>query len=162
ETAISFAGFDGATGTNASNSATIFPTLKNFEERDKLGISYEDVLNEMRQKMALIDEAFVVVIPPPPVSGIGNAGGFKMMIQDRKSRGVDPLKEAVDLLAQKANQDPALANVFSFFNVGTPQLYFDIDRVRAEKLGIPLSEVFSSLEIYLGSAFVNDFNYLGR
>ncbi|MEN7549691.1 multidrug efflux RND transporter permease subunit [Rapidithrix thailandica] len=160
--AVAFAGFDGASFTNASNAATIFPVLADFEERNKKGITHQGLLNTMRQKMAGIEEAFVVVIPPPPVRGIGNAGGFRMMIQDRQGRGVKALKDATNELAAAANQDPTLANVFSFFNTGTPQLYFDFDRVRAEKLGIPVAEVFSALEIYLGSAFVNDFNYLGR
>lgn len=109
-----------------------------------------------------MEEAFSVVIPPPPVRGIGNGSGFKMMVQDRLNRGLPVLEQSMGELIQRANQDPALSNVFSFFNTGTPQLYFDIDRVKAEKLGVPLSEVFSSLEIYLGSAFVNEFNYLGR
>ena len=162
ENAVAFAGFDGASFTNASNAATIFPVLTDFEERKEKGINYQSILADMRQKMSAIEEAYVVVIPPPPVNGIGNAGGFRMMIQDRQGRGIEALKNATYELAGAANQEPALANVFSFFNTGTPQLYFDIDRVRAEKLGIPVAEVFSALEIYLGSAFVNDFNYLGR
>lgn len=162
EDAVAFAGFDGASFTNASNAATIFPVLKDFHERKELGIRYEDILQAMREKMSVIEEAYVVVIPPPPVQGIGNAGGFKMMVQDQSDVGLEALKNAVYELASAANQDPALRNVFSFFNTSTPQLYFDIDRVRAEKLGIPVPEVFNALEIYLGSAFVNDFNYLGR
>lgn len=162
ENTIAFAGFDGASFTNASNAATIFTPLKDFKEREKMGVTPDEILAEMRKRMATIEEAYAVVIQPPPVRGIGNAGGFKMMLQDRKDRGSEALKDAVNQLSQKANANPVLSNVFSFFNTGTPQLYFDIDRVRAEKLGIPLSEVFSSLEIYLGSAFVNDFNFLGR
>lgn len=157
-----FAGFDGASFTNASNAAVVFPILKSFEERRKLGISYEEVLQNMRSTLSAIEEAYVVVIPPPPVPGIGNAGGFKMMLQDRGSVGLEALKNAAHELSQAANKDPMLSSVFTFFNTGTPQLYFDINRVRVEKLGVPLSEVFSALEIYLGSAFVNDFNYLGR
>lgn len=162
ENAVAFAGFDGASFTNASNAATIFPVLKDFKERKKKNISYENILNEMRQRMSTIEEAYAVVIAPPPVRGIGSAGGFRMMIQDRKGLGVEALKNATYSLAGAANQDPALANVFTFFNTGTPQLYFDVDRVKAEKLGVPVPEVFNALEIYLGSAFVNDFNYLGR
>ncbi|MBT33429.1 MAG: hydrophobe/amphiphile efflux-1 family RND transporter [Thalassobius sp.] len=160
--AIAFAGFDGASFTNSSNAATIFTMMADFDKREEMGLSYQDILNNMRQSMASIEEAYVVVIPPPPVRGIGNAGGFRMMVQDRQGRGVEALKDATTELAVAANQDPALANVFSFFNTGTPQLYFDFDRVRAEKLGVPVGEVFNALEIYLGSAFVNDFNYLGR
>jgi hydrophobe/amphiphile efflux-1 (HAE1) family protein len=159
---VAFAGFDGSTFTNSSNAATFFPVLKDFKERRKLGLKYEDILNDMRARMGSIEEAFAVVIPPPPVRGIGNGGGFKMMLQDRQNMGLPVLEQSMGELIQRANQDPALTNVFSFFNTNTPQLYFDIDRVRAEKLGVPLSEVFNSLEIYLGSAFVNEFNYLGR
>jgi len=162
ENVVAFAGFDGSTFTNASNAATMFPVLKDFKTRKELGIKYEDIIAEMRSRMGAMEEAFSVVIPPPPVRGIGNGSGFKMMVQDRLNRGLPALEQAMGELIQRANQDPALSNVFSFFNTGTPQLYFDIDRVKAEKLGVPLSEVFSSLEIYLGSAFVNEFNYLGR
>ncbi len=162
ENVVAFAGFDGSTFTNSSNAATFFPVLKDFKERRKLGLKYEDILNDMRARMGSIEEAFAVVIPPPPVRGIGNGGGFKMMLQDRQNMGLPVLEQSMGELIQRANQDPALTNVFSFFNTNTPQLYFDIDRVRAEKLGVPLSEVFNSLEIYLGSAFVNEFNYLGR
>lgn len=160
--AVAFAGFDGASFTNASNAATIFPALMDFQEREKRNISYEGLLNELRRKMSSIEEAYAVVIPPPPVRGIGNAGGFRMMVQDRQGHGVEALKNSIFELFMAANQHPALSNVFSFFNTSTPQLYFDIDRTKAEKLGVPVLEVSSALEIYLGSAFVNDFNYLGR
>lgn len=162
ENVVAFAGFDGSTFTNASNAATFFPVLKDFKERRKLGLEFEDILNDMRGRMGAIEEAFAVVIPPPSVRGIGNGGGFRMMLQDRQNMGLPALEQSMGELIQRAGQDPALTNVFSFFNTNTPQLYFDIDRVRAEKLGVPLSEVFNSLEIYLGSAFVNEFNYLGR
>src|SRR5690606_15448084 len=96
------------------------------------------------------------------VQGIGNAGGFKMMVQDRENLGTDELLKATNALAAAANADAALSNVFTFFNNQTPQLYLDIDRVKAEKLGVDVGKVFQSLEIYMGSAFVNEFNYLGR
>src|SRR5690606_36102409 len=96
------------------------------------------------------------------VSGIGNAGGFKMMVQDRANLGTEQLLEATNALAMAANQDPMLNNVFTFFNNQSPQLYLDIDRVKAEKLGVDVQSVFQSLEIFMGSVFVNEFNYLGR
>ncbi|MEM8906649.1 MAG: multidrug efflux RND transporter permease subunit, partial [Bacteroidota bacterium] len=162
ERTVSFAGFDGASFTNASNAAGIFPVLEDFEEREHKGIEYNELLNTLRQKMGEIEEAFIVVIPPPPVRGIGNSGGFRMMVQDRRNLGLEALKNATYELAGAANADPALSSVFTFFNTNTPQLYLDIDRVKAEKLGVPTTEVFDALEVYLGSAFVNDFNYLGR
>ncbi|WP_418498929.1 efflux RND transporter permease subunit [Flagellimonas sp.] len=162
DTAVSFTGFDPASFTNASHSAAVFQTLDDFEERNDRGIGYEELLATMRGKLSQIDDAIVFVIPPPSVSGIGNAGGFKMMVQDRANLGTDKLLEATNALAMAANQDPVLSNVFTFFNNQTPQLYLDVDRVKAEKLGVNVEEIFQSLEIYMGSAFVNEFNYLGR
>lgn len=162
ENAVAFAGFAGATFTNASNAAAIFPVLEEFDTRNGKGLTYDSLLNEMRGRMASIKEAFIVVIPPPPVRGIGNAGGFRMMIQDRRGRGLDALEQATWALAGAANQDPAVTSVFTFFENATPQLYLDIDREQAERLGVPVSNVFEGLEVYLGSAFINDFNYLGR
>ncbi|MBP9733094.1 MAG: efflux RND transporter permease subunit, partial [Candidatus Omnitrophica bacterium] len=162
ENAVAFAGFDAATFTNASNGAAIFVTLKPFSERHKLKIEHSAILADLNMAMGSEQSAFAVVIAPPPVRGMGTSGGFKMMIQDRRGRGLEVLKDSVMELMMAANQDPALRNVFSFFNTSTPQLYFDIDRVRAEKLGVPVAEVSRALEVFLGSAFVNDFSYLGR
>ncbi len=162
EHAVGFAGFSGATFTNAPNAGAVFPTLVDFSERGALGVDYASLMNEVRQKLSAIDEAFIVVLPPPPVRGIGNAGGFKMMIQDRRGRGIEVLDQAVFDMAQRANQMPGLVGVFSFYETNTPQIYLDIDRTRAEKLNVPVENVFSALEVYFGSAFVNDFNYLGR
>ena len=161
-TAVAFAGFSGATFTNASNSAAIFPVLTSFEERQAQGRTFEQIVADVQQQMAQIKEAFVVVIPPPAVPGIGNGGGFKMMLEDRTGRGLPVLEQAMWQLAGAANQEPATESVFSFFETNTPQLYADIDRERVERLGVPVSEVFNALEVYLGSSFVNDFSYLGR
>ena len=160
--AVAFSGFDGASFTNSSNAATLFPTLASFKEREAKGLDYLTILQTLQAEMMKIEEAFVIVIAPPSVRGIGNSGGFKMMVQDRGGRGLSELKKSIDALIVEANKHPKLAGVFSFFNTDTPQVYFDIDRQRAEKLGVPSSEVFSALEVYLGSAFVNDFYYLGR
>ncbi|MBO1256349.1 multidrug efflux RND transporter permease subunit [Alteromonas sp. 5E99-2] len=162
ENVVAFSGFSGATFTNASNSAAMFTILESFEERQRKGISFQDVLNGIRAKAGAIKEAYVVVIPPPSIRGVGNGGGFKMMLQDTQGRGLEVLETAMFQLAGAANQEPATSAVFSLFETKTPQIYADIDRARAEKLGVPVSDVFSALEVYLGSAFVNDFNYLGR
>ncbi|GAC04535.1 efflux RND transporter permease subunit [Paraglaciecola chathamensis] len=162
ENAVAFAGFSGATFTNATNSAAIFAIMKSFDERAQLGATFDSVLGDARAQMSSIDSANVVVIPPPPVRGIGNGGGFKMMLEDRSGRGLAALEQAMWQLAGAANQEPATTAVFSFFETSTPQLYADIDRERVERLGVSVSDVFSALEIYLGSAFVNDFSYLGR
>ncbi|GLS27490.1 efflux RND transporter permease subunit [Marinibactrum halimedae] len=159
---VGFTGFAGATFTNATNAAAIFPTLDSFENRKAAGLSYHEIFANIQNAMAEIEDAFVVVIPPPSVPGVGNGGGFKMMIQDRAGYGLPALEDAMWQLAMAANQAPATSNVFSFFETSTPQLYLDIDRERAQRLGVPIERVFEALEIYLGSAFVNDFNFLGR
>jgi hydrophobe/amphiphile efflux-1 (HAE1) family protein len=161
-TSVAFAGFSGATFTNASNSAAIFTMMDYFDERSAKDLTFDQILAEVKNQMSQIKEAFVIVIPPPAVRGIGNGGGFKMMIEDRAGRGLPVLEQAMLKLASAANQAPATQSVFSLFETNTPQLYVDIDRERVERLGVPVSEVFSALEIYLGSAFVNDFSYLGR
>ncbi|RXG11228.1 efflux RND transporter permease subunit [Leeuwenhoekiella aestuarii] len=162
ENAIAFTGFDAASNTNASNTAAVFLPLEDFEIREEKGLEYEALLGTISATLGQIDDAIVLVIPPPSVRGIGNAGGFRMMVQDRANLGTDELVKATYALAAAANADPILSNVFTFFNDQTPQLYLDIDRVKAEKLGIDVGDVFQSLEIYMGSAFVNEFNYLGR
>ena len=153
-----FVGFDGATFTNASNGALIFLPLKPFAERRPSNA----VLGEAMQKVASISDASVFVVAPPPVRGIGTSGGFKMMIEDRGARGQDALYNAVVAMMIQANQIPGLTQVFSFFNISTPELFVDIDRERAQALGVPPDRMFEALEVYLGSAYVNDFNLLGR
>lgn len=162
ENAVAFTGFDAASFTNASNAAAVFLPLEDFDVRRKKGLDYQELLGTINAKLSQIDDAIVFVIPPPPVRGVGNAGGFRMMVQDRANLGTDELLKATNALAAAANADPMLSNVFTFFNNQTPQLYLDIDRVKAEKLGVNVGDVFQTLEIYMGSAFVNEFNYLGR
>ena len=161
---VGFSGFSGATRANASDAGAIFPVLEPFKERKKKGLTLESIINEMRKEMATIKEAFFVVIPPPPVRGIGSAGGFKMMLQDRSGRGAAVLAQAAQDLAAAANnpENPATTGAYSFFSINTPQIYLDIDREKAERLKVPVSRVFEALEVYIGSAFVNEFNYLGR
>ncbi len=160
--AVAFTGFAGATFTNSSNAAAIFPVLDSFAQRSKAGQTYEDVLAQLRQTLNTISDAFIVVIPPPPVRGIGNAGGFKMMVQDRGGRGTQVLTDAVSLLAEKANQSKVVTSVFTFFENSTPRFFLDYDREKAERLGVSIANIVETLEVYLGSVFVNEFNYLGR
>jgi HAE1 family hydrophobic/amphiphilic exporter-1 len=160
--AVPFAGFDGATFTNAPNAGAIFVTLAPFEERAAQGLSAQRILGDLIQRYGSIQEAFIIVIQPPPVRGIGTGGGFKMMVQDRRGRGLEALEETTRELVAAANQAPGAAGVFSLFNTGTPKIYADIDRVKAEMLGVTPEQVFEALEVYIGSAYVNDFNFLGR
>ncbi|WP_419211530.1 efflux RND transporter permease subunit [Maribacter sp. X9] len=160
--AIAFTGFDAATFTNSSNAGVIFTALDDFEVRHEKGISYIDLQQTLASSLGGIDDAFIIVIPPPPVRGIGSAGGFKMMLQDRAGLGNEQLLQSGYELMAAANQDPALTNVFTFFNTSSPQLFFDLDKEKAQKLGVPIDEISSALEIYMGSAFVNDFNLNGK
>jgi multidrug efflux pump len=160
--AVPFAGLDGPTFTNAPNSGTIFPVLAPFAERVRKGLSADHVLGDLRRRLSVIQDAAIVVVPPPPVRGIGNAGGFKIIVEDKRGRGLRELDAATQELVAAANQVPGLTAVFSLYNTRTPKLYADIDRVRAEMLGVPVDKVFEAFETYLGSTFVNEFNYLGR
>jgi multidrug efflux pump subunit AcrB len=110
----------------------------------------------------VIQDAFLLTIPPPPVEGLGSSGGFKMMLEDRAGLGSQRLVEGATALIDAANQDPSFAGVFTLLNTGSPSLYADIDRVKAEKVGLTPTDVFSTLQVYLGSQYVNDFNFLGR
>lgn len=157
--AAQFAGFNGATFTNASNAGAIFFTMEEFGDRDNYRVIQQQLQGVLVQN---IDEAFVLVIAPPPVRGIGTGSGFKMMVEDRAGLGLNALQRSSFQLMMAANQDPQLRNVFTFFETSTPQIYLDIDRQKAELMGVPTNSVFEALETYLGSAFVNDFNYLGR
>ena len=161
--AVNFVGFSGATRTNAPNAGAIFVTLKPFEERAKdPNQSAQAIRQALLAKFSTIQDAMVLVVAPPPVRGIGSAGGFRMMIQDRGGNGSAALQQATMAMMVKANQRPGLQQVFTLFENATPQLYLDIDRVKAQMLGINITDVFTALQTYLGSAYVNDFNLLGR
>ncbi|AMN45329.1 efflux RND transporter permease subunit [Rhodoplanes sp. Z2-YC6860] len=159
---VAFAGFDGATFTNAPNAGVLFVTLKPFEERVKEKLTTNGILSDLRAQMQVLREAFVLVIPPPSVPGIGTGGGFKMYVQDRAGRGPRALEQAIGSLVGQANQTPGLVQVFTLFNTSTPQIYADIDRTKAEMLGVPITRFFDTLSTYMGSTYVNDFNILGR
>ena len=157
-----FAGLDATTNTVASNSGTIFSGLPSLYNHDLPGVTANTVLADLRQRLSVIKDAHVVTIPPPPVQGLGSAGGFKMMLEDRGGLGSQALVRAANALVDAANKDPDFAGVFTLFNAGSPSIYADIDRLKAEKVGLTPTDVFSTLQVYLGSQYVNDFNYLGR
>ncbi len=159
---MAFAGFDGATFTNAPNSGVIFIALKSFEEREKEHLNKDQILGSLRQKMFEIPEAFAFVLEPPSVPGIGTGGGLKGYVQDRQGRGLPALEAAASAMAGTAMQTPGFTQPFTLYNTRTPQIYADIDRTKAEQLGVPISRVFEALSVYMGSAFVNDFNILCR
>src|SRR5205807_6073650 len=161
--AVNVVGFSGATFTNAPNAGAMFIVLDPFEERARDPAKSATALQRtLIQKLSSIQDAFLIVVLPPPVSGIGNAGGFRMMVEDRAGAGPLALQQAVYAMMGRAAQTPGLNQVFSLFETATPQLYLDIDRNKAQLLGINVSDVFNALQIYLGSAYVNDFNLFGR
>jgi len=157
-----FAGLDATTFTVASNSGTIFSGLPSLYEHHIDGVTAATVLADLRKRLSVIQDAYVLTIPPPPVQGLGSAGGFKMMLQDRAGLGSDALARASQTLVGAANKDPSFAGVFTLFGTRAPSVYADIDREKAEKVGLTPTDVFSTLQVYLGSQYVNDFNYLGR
>jgi hydrophobe/amphiphile efflux-1 (HAE1) family protein len=161
--AINIVGFSGASFTNAPNSGAMFLILDTFENRAKdPKLSAAAIQGALFQRLAAIQEATIFVVLPPPVQGIGNAGGFRMMIEDRGGRGPQALQAAVYAMMGKAAQTPGVMQVFSLFETQTPQLYLDIDRTKAQLLGINMPDVFSALQVYIGSIYVNDFNLFGR
>ena len=157
-----FAGLDATTFTVASNSGTIFSGLPSLYNHSIPGITANSVLADLRKRLSVIQGAYVLTIPPPPVQGIGNSGGFKMMLEDRAGLGTQALVNATNALVAAANKDPSFAGVFTLLNAGSPSVYADIDRLKAEKVGLTPTDVFDTLQVYLGSQYVNDFNFLGR
>src|ERR1700751_3869068 len=155
-------GFDVTTSTVLPNAATIFFGLPSLYGKHIPGVNAASVLAVMRQRLAGINTAFVLVINPPPVQGLGSAGGFKLMVEARNNLGPQALGNATKTLVAAANKDRAFAGVFTLYNASSPSLYADIDREKVEKLGLTPTDVFSTLQLYLGSQYVNDFNYLGR
>ena len=161
--AVNIVGFSGATFTNAPNAGAIFLVLAPFDQRaGDPNQSAAAIQRQMFGKVASIQDALVIVVAPPPVRGIGNAGGFRMMVEDRAGQGPQALQAAAFAMMGAAARTPGVQQVFSLFETSTPQLYLDIDRTKAQLLGVNVSDVFAALQIYLGSAYVNDFNLFGR
>src|SRR4030088_2773108 len=125
-------GFDVTTNTVAPNTATIFFSLPSLYGHHIPGVNAATMLAAVRKRLAGVNDAFVLVINPPPVQGLGAAGGFKMMVEDRNNLGPQALARATDALVAAANKDPALAGIFTLYNAGSPSLYADIDRLKAE------------------------------
>ncbi len=155
-------GFDVTTNTVAPNAGTIFAGLPSLYGKRVPGVNAAVMLEALREKLGVIDDAYVIAVMPPPVQGLGSAGGFKLMLEDRGGVGARALAAAANALVGEANKDGAFAGVFTLYNAGAPSLFADIDRVKAEKLGLTPADVFSTLQLYIGSQYVNDFNFLGR
>jgi hydrophobe/amphiphile efflux-1 (HAE1) family protein len=160
--AVMLAGFDGASQTQAPNAAAAYIPLDSFEEREKLGVTFPQIMAEAQKRTADINEARLLIVPPPVIQGIGSAGGYRMIVEDRGDHSFQELSKLSWGLIAKANQTPGLKQVYTLFDVSTPRVFADIDRKKADMLGVPPERVFEALQVYLGSAFVNDFNLLGR
>ncbi|WP_296038656.1 efflux RND transporter permease subunit [uncultured Agrobacterium sp.] len=162
EHAIAFPGLSINGFTNSSNAGVVFVALSPFEQRKTADLSGGAIAMALNQKFGAIQDAFIAMFPPPPVNGLGTTGGFKMQIEDRAGFGYQTLDEVTKAFLGKAYQAPELAGLFSSFQINVPQLYADLDRAKAEQLGVSVTEVFETLQIYLGSLYVNDFNAFGR
>jgi multidrug efflux pump len=146
-----------------SNYGTVYVVLDEFHHRHGSDLSADSIAAKLRAACYReVQEAQVAVFGAPPVDGLGSAGGFKVMVRDVDALGLDPLQEAADALAAGGNQDPNLVGLFSAFRAQTPQMYVDIDRERCKAMGVPLSEVFLTLQLFLGGYYTNDFNDFGR
>ncbi|MDR6888849.1 MULTISPECIES: efflux RND transporter permease subunit [Variovorax] len=162
EDAIAFPGLSINGFTNSSNSGIVFATLKPFDQRKRADQSGGAVAGQLNGAFASIQDAFIVMFPPPPVAGLGTTGGFKLQLEDRASVGYDQMDAAVKAFMAKAYAAPELTGMFTSWQVNVPQLYADIDRTKARQLGVPVTDIFDTMQIYLGSLYANDFNKFGR
>ncbi len=162
ESSIAFPGLSINGFTNAPNAGIVFVGLKPTSERKGKALSADAIAAEINKRMGAVEDAFVMVLPPPPVNGLGTTGGFKLMLEDRGNLGYDELYQATQALQAKAWATPQLAGVFSSYQINVPQLFADVDRVKAKQLGVPLSTIYQTLQVNLGSLYVNDFNRFGR
>ena len=162
ENAISFPGLSINGFTNSSNAGIVFVGLKPFDQRKDPSLNGNAIAMQLNKEFAGIKDAYIAMFPPPPVQGLGTIGGFKLQIEDRAGLGYAALDGATKAFMARAATAPEITGMFSSFQVNVPQLYADIDRTKARQLGVPVTEVFDTLQTYLGSTYVNDFNRFGR
>lgn len=164
EHAIGFPGLSANGFVNLDNSAVVFLPLTDFDKRTTKDLAATTLAGTLMKKFSTIGDANILVIPPPPVQGLGTTGGFKLYLQDRGGRGYDDLAKVTADILNLARQQKELFGLATYttFQNGVPQLFADVDRVKAKRQGIPLSNIFSTLQAYLGSTYVNDFNKFGR
>ncbi|MGN6327469.1 MAG: efflux RND transporter permease subunit [Rhodanobacter sp.] len=162
EHAVAFPGLSINGFTNSTNSGIVFVTLKPFEDRESADLSAGAIAGALNQKFGAIQDAYIAVFPPPPVMGLGTIGGFRMQIEDRSDRGFDELYKQTQNLIAASRKDPALAGLFSSFQVSVPQVDADVNREKAKAEGVNLGDVYQTMQAYMGSLYVNDFNRFGR
>src|SRR5688572_21582725 len=159
---VQFAGVNANGFAPSSSSALVFFPLKDFSERSSPELSAGAIAGALNQKFSGLQDAYIAVFPPPPVIGLGTLGGFKLNVEDRQNRGAEALYAAVQAALGKAWADPRLAGVFSSYQINVPQLDVDVDRLKVKRQGVKLNDVFQTLQVNLGSMYVNDFNRFGR
>src|SRR5215217_1862606 len=157
-----FAGLDGSSFSSSSSAGTLFVRLSDFEDRKTAALKAQAIAGSIMQAAGQFEEAQVFVLAPPAVQGLGNGGGFKMMIQDRTGSDYRALEGATMAMMGAAQNEPKTQGVFSLFNTASPRVTAEIDRDKAQLLGVQPSQIFDTLGIYLGSSYINDFNLLGR
>jgi multidrug efflux pump len=162
ENAIAFPGLSINGFTNSSSAGIVFVTLAPFEKRRGAALSANAIAGSLNRQFSGIKDAFIAVFPPPPVMGLGTVGGFKLQIEDRAGVGYAKLDAAAQAFLARARQTPELGPAFSSYQINVPQLDVNLDRVKAKQLGVPITDVFDTMQIYLGSLYVNDFNRFGR
>ncbi|MGA2232587.1 MAG: efflux RND transporter permease subunit, partial [Tepidisphaeraceae bacterium] len=157
-------GFNLLTGTNQTNAGTMFTPLDPFDDRvGKPAESADALTRRLMGAFSQVQEGYALVLAPPPVRGIGSAGGFKMQVEDRSGLFTpQQLEAATDALIAEARKDPRLTSLFTTFRANVPQLYANVDRVKAKKESVAVTDIFQALQVFLGSFYINDFNYLGR
>lgn len=162
ESVVAFPGISINGFVNSPNTAVLFAMLDPFEQRKGAGLSAGEIAGALNAKVASVEEGFVAMFPPPPVPGLGQAGGFKLQIQDRMNQGPQALNEALGKVMAAAAKDSRLVGLFSGYQVNVPQLSLTVDREKARAMGVALPDVYQTLQTFLGSVYVNDFNFLGR
>ncbi|ANJ74781.1 efflux RND transporter permease subunit [Ralstonia insidiosa] len=162
ESAVAFPGLSINGFTNSPSAGIVFVTLKPFDQRKSADLSGGAIAGQLNKQYGAIKDAFIAVFPPPPVQGLGTVGGFKLQLEDRGSVGYEQLFAATQAFMAKARQTPELGPSFSSYQINVPQLNADLDRVKAKQLGVPVTDVFDTMQVYLGSLYVNDFNRFGR
>lgn len=160
--AVQFPGLSINGFVNSASAGVVFVTLDDFSRREKPHLNGFAIAQALQQKFGAIDDAFIAIFPAPPVRGLGSVGGFKLQIEDRAARGYEALDNVVKAVQQKAYADPALTGIFSSYNINVPQLYAHVDRTKAQQLGVSVNDIFQTMQVYLGSLYVNDFNQFGR
>jgi len=161
EGAVAFPGLSINGFINSPSAGIVFETLKPFDQRGSKD-SGMAVAQRLQAKFAGINDAIIAIFPPPPVQGLGTIGGFKLQVEDRTDQGDAALAKVMQQIQMTAAKDPALAGVFSNFSIGVPQLFAHLDRTKAQQLGVDVQDVFSTMQTYLGSVYINDFNRFGR